>query len=250
MHPTLRLGPLTLSTYTALLDMALLLSLAILMRRARRRIARPERWLAAALAALVAGVAGGRAGYVLGHLTYYRQNVDEIVDFWRGGLSWHGAVATAAIVLVLVCWLRGLRFWRLADELTVVAPLIGAAGWFGCLAVGCAYGRPAAGPAWLLADLPDLYGVWALRPNVQLLGAALSLLLLPIPIVFGRSRPAGTGAALFFALYGLGLAFLSALRGDVGPVWGGWRLDIWLNCLIAAAGAFAFGVLSIRSRET
>jgi phosphatidylglycerol:prolipoprotein diacylglycerol transferase len=249
MYPTLQFGPLTLSTYTALIDAGLLLSLAILAWRARRRVARPGRWLTAALATLVGGVAGGRAGYVLGHLAYYRQNVDEIVAFWRGGLSWHGALGGAVLVLALVCWLSGLRFWRLADELALVAPLIGAAGWLGCLAVGCAYGRPAAGPAWLLADLPDIYGVWALRPNVQLASAAWSLVLLPLPVLIGRSRPAGRRVALFLALYGAGLALLSPLRGDAGPVWAGRRLDIWLNGLVAVAGVLTLGLLAIRSRH-
>jgi phosphatidylglycerol:prolipoprotein diacylglycerol transferase len=249
MHPTLQFGPLTLSTYTALVDAGLLLSLAILVRRARSRLARPSRWLTAALATLIAGIAGGRAGYVLAHLPYYRQNADEIAEFWRGGLSWHGALVAAAVALALICRIKGLRFWRLADELALVAPLVGSAGWLGCLAVGCAYGQPGRGPAWLLGDLPDLYGVWALRPNVQLASAVWSLLLLPLPALIGRSRPPGTSVGLFLALYGAGLAVLSSLRGDAGPTWAGWRLDVWLNGLIAAAGLVIFGLLFVRSRR-
>jgi phosphatidylglycerol---prolipoprotein diacylglyceryl transferase len=249
MYPTLQFGRLTMSSYTVLLDLGLLLGLGVLTWRARRRVARPGRWLDGALVALVAGVAGGRLGYVVAHAGYYDQHRDEILRFWLGGLSWHGVLAGALLVLPLYCRLRGLRFWRLADELALVAPLVGAGGWLGCLAAGCAYGRPLAGPDWLLADLPDVFGVWALRPNVQLVGAAWSLLLLPLLAVAGRARRPGMTAALFLALYGAGLAWLSSLRGDAIPLWAGRRLDVWLNGLVVMGGAIMMGLLAIRSRH-
>ena len=248
MIPTLQFGWLTVSTYTALLDLGLLLSLGVLAWRARRRVARPGRWVDAALVALVAGIAGGRLGYVVAHAGYYDQHRDEILRFWLGGLSWHGALAGVLVALPLYCRLRGLRFWRLADELALVAPLIGAAGWLGCLAAGCAYGRPSAGPDWLLADLPDIFGVWALRPNVQLLGAMGSLLLLPLLGVVHRGRRPGMTAALFLVLYGAGLAWLSSLRGDAIPLWAGRRPDVWLNGLVAVGGLVTLGRQALRSR--
>jgi phosphatidylglycerol:prolipoprotein diacylglycerol transferase len=249
MHPTVYLGPLTLSTYTVLLDAGLLASFAILVWRARRRVAQPERWLYGAVAALVVGVAGGRVGYVMGHLTYFRQHPGEVARFWLGGLSWHGALAGAVLALLVASWLLGFRFWRLADEVALVAPLIGAAGWLGCLAVGCAYGRAGAGPAWLQADLPDLYGVSALRPNVQLLAAAWSLVPAPLLVVAHRRGRDGLAAGLWLALTGVGLTPLSPLRGDAIPLWAGWRLDLWFNGLVAAAGILIVGLRAFRSRQ-
>jgi prolipoprotein diacylglyceryltransferase len=201
------------------------------------------------MAALVVGVAGGRVGYVLGHLAYYRQHPGEVARFWLGGLSWHGALAGTVLALLVASWLLGLRFWRLADEMALVAPLIGATGWLGCLAVACAYGRAGAGPGWLQADLPDLYGVWALRPNVQLLAAGWSLLPAPLLVVAHRRGRDGLAAGLWLALTGAGLALVSPLRGDSIPLWAGWRLDLWLSGLVAAAGLVIVGLRGLGSRQ-
>jgi phosphatidylglycerol:prolipoprotein diacylglycerol transferase len=230
-----------MSTYTVLLDAGLLIALVLVGQRARRRVARPQRWLDAAVVALVSGVVGGRLGYVLGHQAYFVQHPEEILQFWEGGLAWHGALVGTIVGLSLATQALALRFWRLADEIALVAPLVGAAGGLGCLAVGCAYGRPGAGPDWLLADLPDLYGVWALRPNVQLASALWSLALaMPLSAVRRWWRP-GTTTGLFLALYGGGLAVLSPLRGDPVRVVAGWRLDTWLNGLVGVAGLVILG---------
>lgn len=250
MQPTLQLGRFTVSSYTALLDVGLLVALGVLACRARSRVARPDRWLDASLVALVAAVAGGRAGYALMHLAYFRQHPGEIAQFWLGGLSWLGALAGALLSLAIVCRLFSLRFWRLADELALVAPVVGASAWLGCLASGCAYGRAGTGPGWLQADLPDIYGVWALRPNVQLLGAAWSLLLVPLLYFARQSRPTGAVTGLFLTLYGAGMALLSTLRGDSGPLWAGWWLDVALNGMVAVAGAAVLGLLALRSRHS
>ena len=67
-------------------------------------------------------------GFALGQRTYFSQHPDEIMRFWEGGLAWQGALIGALVGLLLVTGVLDLGFWRLADELALVAPLVGAAG--------------------------------------------------------------------------------------------------------------------------
>jgi len=251
MHPTLcQIGRFTLRSYTLLLDLGLLAGLFIFYWRARRRASRPDRWLDAALVGLAAGVLGARLGYVAAHWPYFQDHQGQILKFWLGGLSWHGALIGTLVGLALFCRLRKLRFWRLADELALVAPLVGAAAWMGCLLAGCAYGRELAQPHWLAADLPDLFGVWALRLNTQLLAAGWSLIV--AGVLWGGQRrrlPAGLTCGLFLLLYGAGLACIDPFRGDAVPHWSDWRLDVVLDWAVAAGGGLLIGggVRGVRS---
>ncbi len=249
MHPILlQSGGLYLRSYTLLLDLGLLIGLAIFYRRARRRIARPHRWLDAALVALLLGVVGARFGYVAAHWAYFTQQRDEIARFWLGGLSWHGGLIGAWIGLVLYCWLKKLSFLRLADELALVAPLVGAAAWLGCLLAGCAYGRELEPTHWLAADLPDLFGVWALRANVQLVAAGWSLFVAGVLWALRNRLATGMVFGLFLLLYGAGLGLSDSFRGDAVPHLWGWRADLVLDWLLAAVGGCVAGAALFRKR--
>ena len=136
----------------------------------------------------------------------------------------------------------------MADELALVAPLIGAAGWVGCLLTGCAYGRELARAHWLAADLPDLFGVWALRANVQLAAALWSLLVAGILWAVRKRLPGGVTFGLFLLLYGAGLGLLDPFRGDAVPHWRAWRLDVVLDWTLAAVGGLLAGVAVLKGK--
>jgi len=237
-------------SYTLLLDVGLLSAFGVLYWRAQGRAARPDHWLDGALAALALGVLGGRLGYVAAHWTYFQDRQSQILKFWRGGLSWHGALAGAVIGLAIYCRVRKVGFWRLADELALVAPLVGAAGWTGCLLAGCSYGRALAEPHWLAADLPDLFGVWALRYNVQSLAAAWSLAVAGAMWALRERSPAGLRTGVFMLSYGAGIALVDALRGDLVPQWRGWRLDVLLDGAVALAGSLVAGAVWLRGGKS
>ena len=247
MNPNLfHVGPITVQSYTALLGLGLFLGLAIVYRRAGSRIAQRERWLDGVLVALAAGVLGARLGYVAANWAYYQERTGQVLKFWLGGLEWRGALVGATLATLLYCWARKLRFWRLADELALVAPLVGAAAWMGCLLAGCAYGEELVQPHWLAADLPDLFGVWAMRYNVQLLAAAWSLVVGLILWLAQRRMPAGGTFALFLILFGAGMGMIDLLRGDVTPLISGWRSDVLADWIVAAAGLMTLGLIRLR----
>ncbi len=250
MHPTLvQFGPIVIGSYTLMLDLGLLAGLGIFYWRARREVDNPDSWLDAALAAVAVGVVGARLGYVAAHWPYYQERLADIPQFWLGGLSWHGGLIGALVGLAAYCAWRRLPLLRVADGLALVAPLTGAAAWVGCWLAGCAYGIPLPNSHWLATDLPDIFGVWAVRANVQLAAAGVSLLVAGALWAASRRAPSGVGLGLFFLLYGAGLGLVDGFRGDAVPHWGAWRLDVVLDWSLAAAGALVIGWVSVRGRK-
>lgn len=244
MYPiAIRIGRLTLSSYTLLLDAGLLIALFLFYKRAQRLIAKPERWMDGAIISLAAGILGARLGYVLANWTYFQEKQSKILKFWLGGLSWHGALAGALTALVIYCLARRISLWRLSDELARVAPIVGFFCSLGCLMAGCAYGREVFSPNWLAAELPDLFGVWSYRFNVQLCLALWNVAVLFILSV-AKCQISGKTTGLYFLLNGIGYGFIGTMRGDSVPMIGQWRFDCLLDGLVACSGLLILIVVS------
>lgn len=254
MIPIIHLGPVTLSTYTLLLDAGIVAGLVWLMISARRLgPAEASRWLNAGLVTVATGLVGARAGYVVVNWAYFHDHLDEAVQLWLGGLSWHGGLFTG--VLALIAWAR----WRnlpLAALADAAAPgmLLGlAAGWSGCLMVGCNYGREVFDPAspWrrLAAELPDIYGVVAPRLVSQAIVAGWALAVLVLLLLLRQVRlPGGGRFLLALGLFSLGLFVIGFTRGDASPPVGPWRLDQAIDLSIAVAALGRLVVASLFRR--
>ena len=107
--------------------------------------------------------------------------------------------------------------------------LLHAAGWAACLLEGCAYGRPTT-LGMLAADLPDDFGVMALRYQTQLLGLLASLLLLGVLFwLYWRWGKNGRFFFLTLLLTSLIHLPLTLLRGDPVTQFGSLRLDTLLD---------------------
>jgi phosphatidylglycerol:prolipoprotein diacylglycerol transferase len=254
MYPILgRFGPFFLYSYTAVFGLGLLLSLALLIRR-HAALHLPPRWPDAVVVALLAALAGGRLLFVLVHRDYFRLYPDEIWLFSRGGLSYLGALAGALLAFFLWSRYRGLSFTRLAGGLAPGAALWACFGWAGCWLDGCAYGRTAP-PGLFVADLPDSFGVMALRYQTQLLGVFASLITF---IILWRARRRLSPPPLFWlalCLLSVSQLLVSLWRGDDVPMVGSWRLDTIVNGAIAIFALLALIVwrarveVSKRNRE-
>jgi phosphatidylglycerol:prolipoprotein diacylglycerol transferase len=240
-----RYGPFFFYSYTAILGAGLLLALALTRAWARERLA-PGWWHGVVLALAVALLAG-RGGFVASSADYYRLRPGEIGWIWQGGLSYQAALLAAQTTLWVWCRRQQLSFFRLAALLAPGALLWGAAGWVACYLEGCAYGRETA-LSWLAADLPDSFGVYAVRYQTQLLGAAAFLLL---ALVVWRLRGVVQPGALFWlslALASFARALVSLWRGDPAPEIGAWRLDSLVDSLLALGAATMLLASTLRRR--
>jgi len=236
-----RIGPIVIRSYTLALDIAVLAGLGLLAWQGQRRGGRPLDWLDGGLVALVLGLIGARAGHVALHWEYFSGHLGETYQVWRGGLSWHGALAGGLIGLALYCWALPLSLRAVTDSLAPALALGAALAYSGCLMSTCGHGREIASladmPAPLAMELPDLYGIVAPRMASPLYGLVLGLALLGIAVLLGRMiRREGVVFWIILALLGLGNFAIGFTRGDAVPMLGTLRLDQMLDLLAASSG--------------
>jgi len=225
-----QVGPFTFYTYTVLIDLGLAVALAALYLRAPA--GRGPRWLDAGLAAGVGGFIGARLLFIIVNGSFYFPHIDEVLQVWRGGLAWPGAVAGALFGAWVYTQRRREPLAAILDALALPLGLFGLLGWGGCLAAGCAYGvelTPGQLPALLTTTAPDLFGLSVLRFATQAVGLAWSALaLLGLWLLArgpARGWRAGALGTLSLSLLALGLFGLSFTRGEPTVYVSGLRIE-------------------------
>lgn len=234
-----RYGAFFLYSYQVVLGLGVLAGLGITAVRLQRT---SLGWLDAALASMVGALLGGRAGFVWGAWDYFQQRPSEIWQLSNGGLSYLGALAGGGLAFWLYGRWRNLPVAAIADDLAAGLVVTTALGWLACWLAGLAYGREGL-LGWLTADLPDNYGVFALRYQTQAMGMATAVLILAV-----LWRWQGNGRFwLTLALLSASQTLITFYRGDTVPLWHGWRLDTLLN---GALSVFALILLQYKKPTT
>jgi prolipoprotein diacylglyceryltransferase len=267
MRPILfAIGTQFVYSYTVMIAVGVLLALGLSWRRVGQRptLSQAERpyttlqstWFDAVLIMLAAGLVCGRIGFVIGAWDYFQIHPDEAWQLWQGGFSYHGALV-GGLGALLVYSVVSSQNSVVSKYLGLLAPgfaLLVAFGWAGCWLDGCAYGQ-ATTLGWLAADLPDAYGVYAIRYQTQVGGMLTGLLALLLPWLLGRvwrvwQRPLRL-FGLTLLLVSLGHLLVGLGRGDGLPLLWGWSVGLWLDGLLALAGfvAMFFGSLEIQRVE-
>ena len=272
MHPILfRLGSTIIYTYTILLDVGLVCGLVVACLEGKRRGIAPERIVDAALWAVVAGIVGGRVGYVLANQEYFAENLREAFYIWEGGLAFQGAFLAGLLALFLYSAYHKLPFLALADTAALGLALGQVFGWLACLMSGCAYGLESHGATSILArlslDLPDIYGIHAPRFATQPLASALSLAIFvllwatrrrwpfdpsaELRASFAQDRPfPGLAFIVYLLLYSGGQFLLEFTRGDEAIYWGPWRVSQWIYLAEAALALVCLARLLRKSKSS
>jgi phosphatidylglycerol---prolipoprotein diacylglyceryl transferase len=228
VYPTLlTVGRISISTYTVLLDVGLILGLVLAYSEGKRLLQAGESVLDLGLWAILGGIVGGRAGFVLVNWGVFAGDWARVVRIWEGGLSFHGAFVGGLLVMAAFAWSRrwegAATVWLYADAITPGLALGIVFGWAACLMGGCAYGSLGEGPGY--AFLPDIYGVEASRFATQAVGLAFTLVLF-VAFWLLRDRWLFPGASFmtYVLLYFVGHFFLELTRGDEALYAGLWRL--------------------------
>jgi phosphatidylglycerol:prolipoprotein diacylglycerol transferase len=234
-------GDWAISTYAASLSLGLLIAISVVSVEAKSYRIRSAIWLDAALAALTIGVVTARLGYAALNWTYYQQHPTEILEVWKGGLSWHAGLIGGSIGAWLIAHhLSDHRPIEILDLFAIAAPIGVAFGWIGSYFSAAAYGRelyPGDPFFWLAVDRPDLYGLINPRWPSQLLGAAWSVAIALVLIATQRrSWPPGTRFWLFVAAYSTGAFLIGFTRADDVLMLGGGRIDQLFDAALAVIG--------------
>lgn len=237
--PYTTLGPITLPTFTLLLTLAAAAAAGLLLYRAPAPAAAAD----CGLAALVGAAVGSRAVHVLLNWDYFAGAPAEALRLSAGGLSWHGAVAGGLVGLALAARWRGADAALLLDRLALALPLVVFAAWWGCWSASCGYGAEvdtlARYPVWLVAELPDIYGLPAPRYRTQAFGMALGAALLALALLLAaRGWLRRRRWWLLLLLLSAGMFVIGFIRADYTPVIVGLRADQWLDLTLAALAAW------------
>ena len=150
MHPILfTLGPLTIYTYgvmmvTAFLAATWLAASAAEALPAKARALGAEQMLDFTSLALLAGLAGGRALYILLQWRFFLTAPLEVFALWHGGLVWYGGFLGGIFGAWLYTRANRLSYLRVMDQFIPFLALGHAIGRVGCFLNGCCYGKPTA----------------------------------------------------------------------------------------------------------
>ncbi len=256
MNPVvIDIGPLELRTYAAWLTGGALAALGVIVWRGHRQ--RPGAalpWLDVGIAALVAGVIGARLLHVALEWAYFADHPDEIRRLSLGGLAWHGGLWLGApAALLMAAWRRvDVRAW--IDAAALAWPLGVIAAWLGCREAGCGYGYEVATladwPGWIVAELPDVYGLVAPRLDLAVFGVLWGGALLALAaLLTWRGWLPGLRLWLVLGVGCLGLAVLGFFRADPARTWFDRRADQVFNLLVVALCTVIGGTLWLLDRR-
>ena len=218
MHPILfTLGPLHFYSYGLMIALGFLAANALAARRAAAVGMDPARIQNIMLAALIAGLVGGRFAYVLLQWDLYRNNPVEILRLDHGGLVFFGGLAGGLIGGIWAIRRSGMPVLKTVDLLIPPLTVAHALGRVGCFLNGCCYGK--------LAHLP--WGVWFPSEQVRRYPTQLYEMLALFGIFFllkrleRRSPPPGMVLLIYGLSYGVWRFLVEFLRGDNPPAaWG------------------------------
>jgi phosphatidylglycerol:prolipoprotein diacylglycerol transferase len=119
------------------------LAAIFLIRRLSRDITPDPRMITnAALYALIAGIGGARAFYVLHYWGRFKDNLASVFSIWDGGLEQLGGLL-ALVVIYLYIRFHKLPVRKYFDIIAIALMLALAIGRIGCFLSGCCFGKPA-----------------------------------------------------------------------------------------------------------
>ena len=248
-----RIGPLELSTYSAILGLGLIGSIGLGVWQGQRRGLVASRLFDVTLLAAVGGLVGARIAYVAVNWVYYRDHVSEALRMWSGGLAWQGGLGLALLLVLVTITRSRLPRAKVLDALALGWAWFTLCLWLGSGVANDVYGRetwPGDGLWWRLsADLPDLYGLRAPRINVALLGVGWSALVLAaIGLLTRFSKRPGISFFTYLLLTGLGGLWLVPLQASPAPYLLRARLDGWFYLTLVGAGLC--GLIVVKRRNT
>jgi phosphatidylglycerol:prolipoprotein diacylglycerol transferase len=149
VHPVLFRIPgthLTVYSYGLMLVLGFLAAVWVIKHLSRGFSPNRDVVVNAALWALVAGLIGARAFYVLHHLREFTGNWTAVYTVWRGGLELLGGALLAILVILLYIRRYRLPARKYMDVVAIGLFVALAIGRIGCFLNGCCFGRPTSLP--------------------------------------------------------------------------------------------------------
>ncbi len=205
---------LEITYYGLIIAIGMALGVFVACKNAKFRGLVADDFILAACYVLPLAIIGARLYYVTFSGETY--SFGEIFRIWDGGMAIYGGVIGGAIGVALFCLIHKKKFLDVAD---VVAPslILGQAiGRIGCYFAGCCYGIEVTNESLMWFPLStQINGVWHLSTFFyESLWNLLAFVILLILLRKNKYKFRGSSIAMYFILYGIGRAWIEALRGD------------------------------------
>ncbi|NMA46920.1 MAG: prolipoprotein diacylglyceryl transferase [Lentisphaerae bacterium] len=136
------LGPLSIRWYGIMVAGGFLAGYGLMSARARRYGFKPDDISDLSFMAMLAGIIGARALYVIRYWHEFSGHVLDAFKVYQGGLVFYGGFIGAVIAIVLLTRHRRWSLGHVADLMAPALPLGHAFGRIGCLLNGCCFGAP------------------------------------------------------------------------------------------------------------
>lgn len=216
----LEIGSFKLEWYSALIVVATMIGITMILKEAKRYKYPTEFVFNMLFWAIIFGIIGARAYYVLFNLELY-DNFWEMCKIWEGGLAIHGGIIAGILVILIYCKKYNVRSIRMFDFLAPAMFLAQAIGRWGNF-----FNSEAHGAATTLAHLQSLnipnfiingmnidgiyYTPTFLYESIWcILGFIILLIIRRLKIT-----KVGQPFALYLMWYGLGRFVIEAMRTD------------------------------------
>ncbi len=198
-----------------MLALSFIIGIFLVERRAKKIGIEPKLISDLALWTLAAVVVGARLLYVVFHWGDYKNNLIDIIAFWKGGLGglmFYGGFVTALLVGI---WFVRRHKLPLLKMLDIIAPAVALGEFFtrlGCFLNGCCFGKPTTSFCSIAFSPHSAAG--SIFPGVKLLPtqlfSSLAGLVLFVAILILERKKLKPG--LLFAIF---LFFYSAFRFSI-----------------------------------
>jgi phosphatidylglycerol:prolipoprotein diacylglycerol transferase len=184
------------------------------------------------------------------NLDHFVEQPAEIVQVWKGGMSFHGGFLGCVLAVGLFAWKRGIPFLSLGDITCAVGPLGLFLGRLANFVNGELWGRPADVP-WAMIFPGREAGGLPRHPS-QLYEATLEglvlLLILHVLIRRGALKRPGLIIGAFAMLYAVFRSFCELFREpdvQLGFLWHGTTMGMLLSVPLFLAG-LGFAAYALR----
>lgn len=157
---------------------------------------------------LPAAVIGARVYYVIFEWDQYGGDIMRMINFREGGMAIHGGVLGGLLAGYIVCKVKKMNFWQLADCVVPGLILGQAIGRWGNFINQEAHGGPTDLPWGILVDGVRVHPTFLYESFWNLLVFGLLLFL------FKKRKANGELLGVYFVMYSLGRFFIEGLRTD------------------------------------